>query len=72
MLSEEERKAKENALSGLTGGSFSEIVTLLLVVPVRNSDRLCTAIFASYSPLTALIYLYSVPYCYIDSFMSLY
>jgi len=36
MLSEEERKAKENALSGLTGGSFGEIVVLLLVVPVRN------------------------------------
>ena len=36
MLSEDEKKAKENALSGLTGGSFSEIVTLLLVVPVRS------------------------------------
>lgn len=40
MLSEDERKAKEAALAGLTGGSFSEIVLLLLVIPVRKSQDL--------------------------------
>lgn len=45
MLSEEDRKAKEAALSGLSGGSFSEIVLLLLVIPVRKSGRCLSAPF---------------------------
>jgi hypothetical protein len=37
MLSVEERRLKEEALAGLTGGSFDEIVVLLMVVPVREA-----------------------------------
>jgi hypothetical protein len=40
MLSDEERQAKEAALSGLTGGSFGEIIILMLVIPVRNFSKL--------------------------------
>ena len=40
MLDQEERRAKEEALSGLTGGSFGEIVIMLLVVPVRKQGSI--------------------------------